>query len=121
MYLFALLLTLAVEVPLYAVALRGLWRVRWPAGVAFGIGVNLLTHPVLWSVLVRLRTRPAYPWMVLVLEVAAVTAEWGLLWTALAKAWRRDPLLLLAIVVGVNAASVLAGLLTGAAAASGSR
>jgi hypothetical protein len=116
-YLRALLLTLAVEVPLYAVALRGMWRVRWPVAVALGAGVNLLTHPVLWSVLWRLRAWPAYPWMLLVLEVAAVAAEWSLLWTALGRARRRDPWLLATVVAGVNAASVLAGLLIDGAAA----
>ncbi|WP_460494150.1 hypothetical protein [Dactylosporangium cerinum] len=51
----ALLLTLAVEVPLYVLALTAL-RLATPARAALlGVAVNLLTHPVLWWLLALVR------------------------------------------------------------------
>lgn len=106
-YLTALGLTLAVEVPLYTAALTWGWAVPWRRAVATAVGVNLVTHPPLWWLLVSLTERPSYPWIMVVAEAAVALAEWLLL-----AAWlrRRDPLLLV-LSVGVNAASVLAGLI----------
>jgi hypothetical protein len=106
-YLTALGLTLAVEVPLYTAVLIWGWRVRWQRALATAVGVNLVTHPPLWWLLVPLTVRPSYPWIMVVAEAVVALAEWLLL-----AAWvrRRDPLLLV-LSVGVNAASVLAGLI----------
>jgi hypothetical protein len=99
-YPVALALTLVVEVPVYVVVLRrcGLlpgWR-AW----AGAVGVNLLTHPVVW---VLLSARPA--WFVPV-EAAVAGIEASLLY-----AWvRRDLLVLVLAAVVANTASVLAGL-----------
>jgi len=101
----ALLLTLAVEVPLYTVALGALrLATRWRA-VALGVLVNLLTHPVLWLVLAPHPTA-ARLWTA---EAAAVATEALVLLLAV----RRSPLLLLVISLGANAGSLLIGLLTG--------
>jgi hypothetical protein len=106
-WLAAFALTLAVEVPLYALALRLVWRMRLATAVGLGAGVNALTHPVLWWSLVPWVGRPWYPWLVLGAEAAVCAAEW----LALAAAVRRDRAALAALSVAVNAASVLAGLI----------
>lgn len=99
----ALLLTLAVEVPLYAVALRALGLATWRRAALLGVLVNLLTHPLLWWFLAP---RPAAGrlWGA---EAAVVVAEAAVLWVAC----RRDPALLLVTSLGANATSVLIGLL----------
>lgn len=99
----ALLLTLAVEVPLYALALAALRLATWPRAVLLGVVVNLLTHPVLWW---SLAPRPSLAalWGA---EAVVVLAEAAVLWLAC----RRDPVLLLVTSLGANAASVLIGLL----------
>ena len=99
----ALLLTLAVEVPLYAVALRALRLASAGRAVLLAVAVNLLTHPVLWWFLAP-RPSAARFWGA---EAAVVVAEAG----ALLLACRRDPVLLLVTSLGANALSVLIGLL----------
>lgn len=107
-YLAALALTLAVEVPLYATLLSWGWRVRWRRAVLVAAGVNLVTHPPLWWLLLPLATHPGYGWFLLGAEAAVCAAEWLLLASWLRRRW--DPLLLV-LAVAANAASVLAGLL----------
>ncbi|MBV1855971.1 hypothetical protein [Catellatospora tritici] len=104
----ALALTLAVEVPLYAVALHAGWRVPWVRAGAIGVGVNLVTHPVLWSALWQVRGVGAYPVLLVAAEAAVCATEAALL------AWwlRRPDRLLVVLAVGVNALSVLAGLIS---------
>jgi len=103
----ALLLTLAVEAPLYAAALRLGWRLAWWRGVAPALLVNALTHPVLWSLLAARPGHGGYPLLLAVAEVGVCVVEWAVL----ALVLRRDRGALLVVCAGVNAASVLAGLL----------
>ncbi|MBB5868891.1 hypothetical protein F4553_002270 [Allocatelliglobosispora scoriae] len=106
-YLLAFGLTLAVEIPLYAIALSLGWRVPWRRAVLFALVVNVCTHPALWFALAAMRERSAYPMLVLICELLVCAAE-GLLLTALLR--RRDPLLVV-LSIAVNGASVLAGLM----------
>ncbi|MFB9181591.1 hypothetical protein ACFFX1_25930 [Dactylosporangium sucinum] len=99
----ALLLTLAVEVPLYTVALAGTRLAGWRRAAALGLVVNLLTHPVLWWFLAP-RPSAVRFWAA---EAAVALVEAAVL----AVAIRRDRLLLLVVSVGANACSVLTGLL----------
>jgi hypothetical protein len=105
-YLAALVLTVAVEAPLYGLSLPRLGDVERRAAAGAGAVVNLVSHPLAWFVawpLFRTVVRPG-PAFVAV-EVLVVTGEWmGL------RRWRRfDPPLLAALVVAVNAASIAAG------------
>lgn len=103
----ALALTLAVEIPVYAVALRRGWQVRPRTALWAALGVNLATHPLLWWLLGPWAGRSAYPLILVLAEVAVCAAEAALL------AWwlrRRDPLLAVLAVLA-NAASVIAGLI----------
>ena len=50
----ALLVTLAVEVPLYAAALAALRFATAARAALIGAAVNLLTHPLLWFVFPRI-------------------------------------------------------------------
>jgi hypothetical protein len=99
----ALLLTLAVEVPLYVAALvllrlAPLWR-----ATALALLVNLLTHPVLWS---ALGDRPP------VLRIAAAEVlVWLVEAALLSLALRRRPALVALVAAGTNAASILVGAL----------
>jgi hypothetical protein len=100
-YPLALALTLAVEVPSYVVVFRfaGLlqgWR-AWAAAV----GVNLVTHPLVWLVI------SVHPGWFVPVEMAVCATEALLLW-----AWTRRDLAVLGLTaVAVNTASALAGLL----------
>jgi hypothetical protein len=104
----ALLVTLAVEVPLYVVALFALRLCGTGRAVLLGTAVNLLTHPVLWWCLAP---RPALAALVAA-EVAVWAVETGLVWLALRRAFT----VLAVVCAGVNAASILAGLLISAVA-----
>lgn len=99
----ALLLTFAVEVPLYALALTALRLAPAGRAVLLGVVVNLLTHPVLWWFLTP-RPSAGRFWGA---EAAVVVAEAAVLLLAC----RRDPALLLVTSLGANATSVLIGLL----------
>jgi hypothetical protein len=102
-YPVALALTLAVEVPVYLVAFRVAGLLPGWRGVGAAAGVNLVTHPVVWAVLVRAGS--SY-WLAFgVLEAAAWVVE-SLLLIALV---RRDALLLALTALVANIASVLAG------------
>jgi hypothetical protein len=99
----ALLLTMAVEVPLYVAALVALRLATFGRAVLLATAVNLLTHPVLWW---ALGDRPSLLSVALA-EVAVWLVEAGFLRFAV-----RPPLwLLLVVAAGANAASVLAGAL----------
>ncbi|MEU8004971.1 hypothetical protein AB0B66_27755 [Catellatospora sp. NPDC049111] len=103
----ALALTLAVEIPVYAAALRWGWAVSWRRAALCALGVNLATHPLLWWLLAPWTGLSAYPLVVVFAEVVVCGAE------AMLLAWwlRRRDLLLAVLAVAANAASVLAGLI----------
>jgi len=105
-YLLALAVTLAVEVPLVTLALVGLWRVPLRRAVTAAVAVNLATHPVLWWSLAPWTDRPWYPAAVVVAEILACVVEFALL----ARVLGTDRRLLAVLCVGVNAASLAAGL-----------
>jgi hypothetical protein len=107
-YLVALALTLAVEVPLYTLWLWSALGVAAGRAAGLAVLVNLVTHPVLWWTLALLSVgRSAYPVVLAGAEIAACVVEWALL------RWRLGGggALLAFVVVGVNAASLAAGLL----------
>ncbi len=107
-YLVAFALTLAVEVPLYTLWLWSALSV--PAGRAAGLAVlvNVVTHPLLWwSLALWSVGRSAYPFVLGGAEIVACVVEWALLRWRL----RGGGAMLAFIVVGVNAASLAAGLL----------
>ena len=101
----ALALTLAIEVPLVATALTGLRLARLGRAVLLGVGVNLVTHPVLWWALAP-HADPARFWFA---EGCVCAVEAVLLWLGLTV--RRDFTALVVLSVGANAAAAAAGLL----------
>ena len=105
-YIAALALTLAAEVPIYAVVLVRLYQRRLPAAVGSGILANLATHPVVWFVLLPvLEPRTGYAGYAIIAELFAWWAEWLLLY-----AWtRRFPRILLLTSLFANGSSVLVG------------
>lgn len=107
-YLVALALTLAVEVPLYTLWLWSALSVPARRAALLAVAVNLVTHPPLWWSLALWQVgKSAYPFALAWAEIVACVVEWALL------RWRigRDAVPLALIVVGVNAASLAAGLL----------
>jgi hypothetical protein len=101
-YPLALAVTLAAEVPVYAVSLR-VSRLLTPArSAALAVLVNVMTHPLLWYGLSR-----AGPAWFVPAEATVVVAEAAVCWLLL----RRDAALLLLTSVVANTASVLAGVL----------
>ena len=100
-YLLALALTLLVEVPVYVVVFRFAGILPGVRAWAAAIGVNLVTHPLVWLLL---SAHPGWLWPV---ESSVVLVEAGLLF-----AWvRRDPWLLGLTAFLANAASLGAGFL----------
>lgn len=101
MYLLALASTLLVEVPVYvlAVTVASRWRVA-----AVAVGINLLTHPLLWWVLSG--SGPA-PLTFAVAEAMVCLVEAALLVAGLRVRWPVAG----AAAVAANAASVLVGVL----------
>ena len=103
-YLPALLLTLVVEVPALLLLARLFARVSMPLALAGAVGVNLLTHPILYAASAGFSSSP----QLLAAEALVALVE-GL---ALAWVWR-VPLRESWPLVGafaVNALSTLAGL-----------
>jgi hypothetical protein len=115
----ALLLTLAVEVPLYVAALVALRLAPFRRALPLAMAVNLLTHPVLWW---TLGDRPP------VLRIAAAEVlVWLVEAALLGLALRRRPALtgptarrhlavIALVAAGANAGSILAGAIIAAAA-----
>lgn len=90
-----------VEVPVFVVVFRFAGLLPGWRGWAGAIGVNLVTHPVVWLAL------SAHPGWFVPAELGACVVEALLLW-----AWAgRDLLVLGLAAVAANTASVLAGLL----------
>jgi hypothetical protein len=109
-YLVALGLTLAVEVPLYTLWLWSAVEVPAARAARLAVAVNLVTHPPLWWSLAVWSPGSAYPLALAGAELVACLVEWALL------RWRlgRDGGVLALVVLGVNAASLAAGLLVNA-------
>jgi hypothetical protein len=99
-YSLALAITLAVEVPVYVAVFRLARLLPLALSLAGAIGVNLVTHPVVWLVL------SAHPGWFLPVEAAVCPVEAVLLWLLVR---RRDLAMLLVTAVVANTASVLAG------------
>jgi hypothetical protein len=103
----ALGLTLAVEVPVLAAFARAAGWAGWGRALVGAVGVNVVTHPVLYAV----STGFGAPWQLVGAEVAVVAVE-----TALLVAWWRvrageDAVTLALVVLAANAASTALGLL----------
>lgn len=107
-YVLALVLTVAVEAPLYGVALARIGAAAARESAGAGVIVNLVSHPVAWLVawpVLRTVLDPM-PSFVVVEALVAAGEWWGL------RRWRPfDPALLAAVVLLVNAASIIAGAL----------
>ena len=103
----AFLLTLAIEVPLVAAAVR--WMRASPPGTAWSVasalGANAVTHPLLWLADDALRTHLSLPVRWTLLEAAVVVVE-GAVYAVAGLGARRGAALALA----ANAASFAAGL-----------
>lgn len=82
LYIVALALTLAVEIPVYAVGLAAVGDARWPRAGATGLRVNLVSHPL--AVLV------AFPLLAPVSGTlpALVAVEVGVVYLEAALVWR---------------------------------
>lgn len=105
-YGIALLLTLAIEIPIVAVGLGRWYRVPAVRGVAMAAGASLLTHPVAWFLLPGvLAPTLGWPGYLLIAEGFAWLVEAGIFWLAT----RRDPVGLLLLSLGANLASFTAG------------
>lgn len=81
LYIVALALTLAVEVPVYALGLAAVGDARWPGAGATGLRVNLVSHPLAFLVAFPLLAPAlgALPALVAV-EIGVVYLEAGLVW-----------------------------------------
>lgn len=101
-YAVALLLTLAIEVPIATAGLARWYRVPPSRGVLIAAGANLLTHPIVWFVLpgwlVPVAGSLGY---LLIAEAFAWLTEAGIFWLAA----RRDPVGLLLLSLVANLAS----------------
>ena len=107
-YAVALLLTLAIEIPIVAVGLDRWYRVPLTRGVTVAACASLLTHPVVWFVLPAWLVPTVGPLgYLLVAEGFAWLSEAGLFWIAT----RRDPVGLLLLSLTANMASFLTGAL----------
>ena len=95
-YAAALLLTVAVETPLYGLALRRWLERPWRQALLAGLLVNASSHPLAWLLLYRAGGGLA------AVEAFAVGWEAGLLWLWL----RREAALLLGLALVANAVSL---------------
>lgn len=103
----ALALTIAVEAPLYVAGLLAL-RLAGPLrALLVAVGVNLVTHPLLWLALVQAAT----PARVLAAEAGVCLVEAAVIRVVVG----RDTALALLLAVGANAASFAVGLAVTAA------
>ena len=103
-YLRAFCLTLAVEIPIYVLTLRGHRRALWA-----GLTANLATHPAFY-VLATMAISRYSPATVLWVGETAVCLVEALILIAF---FRRPAGLLVAVAALANAASALVGVLVG--------
>lgn len=109
-------LTCLVEVPLFVLGCRALgWIGPKPGRVLhlwqallLGLGVNLLSHPLLWMVASNLPASSYSAWFLLA-EAGVVLLEALVVWLVV----RRDPGWVVLLCLGTNTASVVTGLLLG--------
>jgi hypothetical protein len=101
-YLVALVETLVVEVPVYAVSFRWARLLAVRPAVAVAVLANLLTHPVVWLVLIH-GGPSGYRFGLA--EIGAVLVEAVVCWLFV----RRDPALIVLVALVANTASVLVG------------
>jgi hypothetical protein len=99
-YPLALVITLAVEVPVYLVVFRFAGILAGWRAFAAAVGVNLATHPVAWWLL------SGHPGWLVPVEAAVVAVEAALLFALV----RRELALLALTALVANAGSLLAGL-----------
>lgn len=105
--LVALALTLAVEVPLVVtLALLAEWT-TFSRAAAGAVGVNVVTHPVLYAV----STGFGSPWQLVAAEAVVVIVETVLLVWWWRVGGREDTVTLALTVIAANAASTALGLL----------
>jgi hypothetical protein len=107
-YSVALMVTVALEAPLYSLMLRQLCSIPPRVGFIRGTMVNLVSHP-LGFLLVAPLLLPllGFPVALLAVEVVVVVVEALILWTR----HQREPLVLGAMSVVANGISFLAGML----------
>ena len=105
-YLIALLLTLAIEIPIVAFGLARWYRVPAARGASIGAVASLLTHPIVWFALPGLLS-PAVGGLgyLLAAEGFAWLVEAGIFWLAT----RRDPVRPLLLSLVANAGSFVVG------------
>lgn len=101
-YPLALLLTLALEVPVYVAALRTLGETSTVRCLLLSCAVNLVSHPLLWTLAAG---RPGLGWL-LGLEAAVVLSETAMVWLVV----RRMVGWVLLAALGANAWSLAVGL-----------
>lgn len=105
----ALALTLALEVPVWAVLGHVAVAVPWARATVIGVAVNVVSHPLLWFVLVPAleATTGSTVVALTVAEVVVGALEAGLAWLAT----RRAPAVWLAVSAAANLISLGAGAL----------
>jgi hypothetical protein len=109
LYLTALALTYAVELPLLVALLRG--RATWPRILGAGFLASAVTHPLLWFVWPRVVPLESYALFLATGEGLVVAVEAVVIW-ALALGGRRAAWRVAVLAsVAVNGASCAAGLL----------
>ncbi|MGO1972503.1 MAG: hypothetical protein ACTH2Q_06040 [Propionibacteriaceae bacterium] len=107
-------LTCLVEVPLFVLGCRALGWTGPPSGrvlrgwqaLLLGLGLNVLSHPLLWMVASHLPATVYLVWF-FAAEAGVVLLEALVAWLVV----RRDPGWALLLCLGTNAASMLTGLL----------
>lgn len=103
-YLEALALTCVVEVPWYLGCFRALgWRLGLRRALVLAIGVNLITHPVLYLVALGLESLAALA----LAELVVVSVEALIIWLVV----RREPIWTTLAALGANALSLVLGLM----------
>ena len=103
----AFALTLAIEVPVYVAALSLVGSVRPWRAVVLGVAVNVVSHPLLWFVLVPALRDLGEPTAILIAELAVLVGEAAALFVSL----RQDRWVALPAAVVANGMSFLAGVL----------
>ena len=103
----ALVLTLAVEVPVLVAFARAAGWAGWGRALVGAVGVNVVTHPVLYAV----STGFGSPWQLAGAEVVVTVVETALLCWWWRVRGREDAVTLALAVVAANAASTALGLL----------